>query len=900
MPIGGIGTGSIWLNGRGQLGVWQIFNNFTEARIPDSFLAVRVRDAAGATVTRVLQTEAEGSLKPVESLEFEGGYPIARLKFRDASLPVDVLLEATNPMIPLDAASSSIPCAIFRLTVANPGQAAVEVAVLGTLQNAVGSEGAVGIKGMRLAKYGGNRNRIVREERLLAVAMDKSPDPMASGAVKVRDAAGKQVAGPQLLWLAGLPTFAAAAIEPLARVAAEGGVVLADGAGKAFFEALAILRAEERDFAKVATVFEDFERETYEGWTITGTAFGKGPSHGTEANQQQVSGFVGRGLVNTFQGGDGAQGTATSKAFTIQRRYIGFLIGGGSHPGQTCINLLVDGKVARTTTGKNREALEPASWDVDDLKGKEATIQIVDRRTDAWGHINIDQIVFSDVPPEPLLARGTAIEAVAKALGIAFTGADPATLPAGGGGVPAADAPAEMKSAIGQWRVSGYTRLAGFRAAGGYRALVTTADGAPLIIEGPLGKGRIVLALAPGLPWSCGSALLAATRGEPLKAGERLVPGNPGWGTMALAALNAEGVALPAWKSADELEAVGSASADRLRRSPAQNNRSAEADPTRHAAKQGCCSILDAADARRVAAVLGIPIYVLNFQEDFGRIIEYFVAEYNQGRTPNPCVRCNDWLKFGKLAKYAEAVGADFVASGHYARMATDPTTGRPLLMRGKDHHKDQSYVLFGMNPEVARHTLLPIGDYEKHEVRAMAEELRLPVYNKPDSQEICFVPDQDYAALVRRRSAESFAPGEIVDASGVVVGRHEGHQHFTIGQRRGVGVAFGRPIYVTDIDVARNRVMVGEREALLKRSLVARQVNWLSDRVAAAGGSMRCQAKIRYNHAPQAATVKITGADEFVIHFDEPQSAITPGQAAVVYDGEALLGGGWIERGDA
>src|SRR5712672_998507 len=174
--------------------------------------------------------------------------------------------------------------------------------------------------------------------------------------------------------------------------------------------------------------------------------------------------------------------------------------------------------------------------------------------------------------------------------------------------------------------------------------------------------------------------------------------------------------------------------------------------------KQGCCSVLDAADARRVAGMLNIPFYVLNFQEDFGRVIDYFVDEYNRGRTPNPCVRCNDWLKFGKLAKYAQAVGADYVASGHYARIGIDPLTGQKCLMRGLDHRKDQSYVLFGMNKATMEHTLLPIGNYEKHEVRKIAQEMKLPVFNKPDSQEICFVPNQDYAGLVQRRSPKPFA----------------------------------------------------------------------------------------------------------------------------------------------
>src|SRR3954447_26723946 len=313
--------------------------------------------------------------------------------------------------------------------------------------------------------------------------------------------------------------------------------------------------------------------------------------------------------------------------------------------------------------------------------------------------------------------------------------------------------------------------------------------------------------------------------------------------------------------------------------------------------KQGCCSVLDAADARRVAGMLDVPFYVLNFQDDFGRVIDYFVDEHNRGRTPTPCVRCNDWLKFGKLAKYAEAIGADYVASGHYARVGADPATGQRTLMRGLDHKKDQSYVLFGMPRATVEHTLLPIGDFEKHDVRRLAEEMKLPVFNKPDSQEICFVPNQDYAGLVKRRTPETFRAGDLVTPEGKVVGRHEGHQHFTIGQRKGVGVAFGYPIYVVDIDPAENRVVLGEKDALMKRSLVAHQVNLLSDRLAAAGPEgLRCGAKIRYNHQPQPARVFVTGADEIRVTFDEPQSAVTPGQAVVVFDGDVVLGGGWID----
>ncbi|HEX8910859.1 MAG TPA: tRNA 2-thiouridine(34) synthase MnmA [Humisphaera sp.] len=321
-------------------------------------------------------------------------------------------------------------------------------------------------------------------------------------------------------------------------------------------------------------------------------------------------------------------------------------------------------------------------------------------------------------------------------------------------------------------------------------------------------------------------------------------------------------------------------------------------EPAKH--KQGCCSVLDAADARRVAGLLGVPFYVLNFEQDFGRVINYFVDEYNRGRTPNPCVRCNDWLKFGKLHQYAKAVGADYVASGHYARIEHDAATGDARLLRGRDHRKDQSYVLFGITPEALRHTLLPIGGYEKHEVRALAEEFKLPVFNKPDSQEICFVPDQDYAGLVRRRTPEAVRPGEFVTADGAVVGKHEGHQHFTIGQRKGVGVAFGKPIYVVDIDPADNRVTLGDKADLARTSLAASQLNLLDPRLSPGGPPVRCAAKIRYNHDPVPGEARVTAEGLLRVTFDEPQHAVTPGQAVVLYDGEAVLGGGWIDEATA
>jgi tRNA-specific 2-thiouridylase len=306
---------------------------------------------------------------------------------------------------------------------------------------------------------------------------------------------------------------------------------------------------------------------------------------------------------------------------------------------------------------------------------------------------------------------------------------------------------------------------------------------------------------------------------------------------------------------------------------------------------QGCCSINDAKDAQLVAAKLDIPFYVLNFKRDFGRIIDYFVDEYNAGRTPNPCVRCNDWLKFGKLADYARSIDADCVATGHYARIET--IGGRPALLRGIDESKDQSYVLFGQSLPRLDRMMLPLGGYTKPQIRQMAREMDLPVFDKPDSQEICFVPDMDYAGVIRRHRPEAMARGEIRDESGQVLGEHEGHQQFTIGQRRGLGVARGLPLYVIHKDAASNTVTVGPRERLQQTRLTAGDVNWFIDPPTEA--PIGCTAKIRYNSPPSAAVVQATGEGELTVTFDEPQFAIAPGQAVVCYDGPRVLGGGWI-----
>lgn len=335
---------------------------------------------------------------------------------------------------------------------------------------------------------------------------------------------------------------------------------------------------------------------------------------------------------------------------------------------------------------------------------------------------------------------------------------------------------------------------------------------------------------------------------------------------------------------------------------------------------RGCCSAEDATDARIVAGKLGIPFYALNFEKDFSKLIDRFADEYAAGRTPNPCVLCNSWLKFGKLRNYADAVGAEYIATGHYARLDwREDRAGmaRPILRTARHSEKDQSYFLFGVSPRMLRRTLFPLGDLTKEQVRVHARRLGLAVHDKAESQDICFVPDRDYATVVRARRPEAFVPGEIRHVDGRVLGRHDGLPQFTVGQRRGVRVAEGAPIYVTGLDTATGTLTVGPRESALTGALRASGVLWLIDRPT---GPLRAQVRVRYNHAAAPATVtidagdgdrsNISGAagkgatdsdsarsvDTVTVRFDEPQWAVAPGQAAVFYDGEIVLGGGWID----
>jgi tRNA-uridine 2-sulfurtransferase len=313
-----------------------------------------------------------------------------------------------------------------------------------------------------------------------------------------------------------------------------------------------------------------------------------------------------------------------------------------------------------------------------------------------------------------------------------------------------------------------------------------------------------------------------------------------------------------------------------------------------------CCSIDDVYDARRVAETLGIPYYVVNHEERFERdVVRPFVEEYLAGRTPIPCSLCNNHLKFDQLLIVAQQIGADKIATGHYAQVIFDEKLNRWLLKRPADKSKDQTYFLFGLTQEQLSRTLFPLGGMTKPEVRDLARRHSLDIAEKPDSQEICFVPGGDYkrfleAYLSEQGNSPTEIAGEMVTTDGQVIGEHAGVHNFTVGQRKGLGVATGSPLYVIQIKNDTRQVVVGKDEELYSRTLRARRVNLIS--TAALREPMRVDVKIRHRHQPAAAMIESRGQDEILVTFDQPQRALTPGQGAVFYDGDIVVGGGWIE----
>jgi len=307
-----------------------------------------------------------------------------------------------------------------------------------------------------------------------------------------------------------------------------------------------------------------------------------------------------------------------------------------------------------------------------------------------------------------------------------------------------------------------------------------------------------------------------------------------------------------------------------------------------------CCGVQAVEDARAVCAQLDIPFYCINRADKFAvEIIDYFCAEYNCGRTPNPCVVCNHRIKFPELLKKADEVGAEYIATGHFARITA--SDGRYSLLQGVDRSKEQSYFLFGLNQSTLSRIIFPLGEMRKEEVRRLAERLELKVHNKPESQEICFVPDNRYPEFLRQWAPQDIVPGDILDKQGRKIGCHKGIQFYTIGQRRGAGVALGKPLYVIDIDAETNTIVMGDNEDLLKKRMRVGNLMWIEQ--ITDQHQLKATVKVRYNHPEAPATIVLAKDNSAEIIFDKPERAITPGQAAVFYRDEVVLGGGWIEK---
>ena len=310
---------------------------------------------------------------------------------------------------------------------------------------------------------------------------------------------------------------------------------------------------------------------------------------------------------------------------------------------------------------------------------------------------------------------------------------------------------------------------------------------------------------------------------------------------------------------------------------------------------KSCCGMKAKEDANHVVCFLLIEHYVINMKDVFQKeVITNFIGEYTQGRTPNPCIRCNQHIKFKALLEKAEKLGAEYLATGHHVRIGFDKGKDQYRLLKGKDSNKDQSYFLYSMTQKQLQKTLFPVGDFTKKEVRAFARELDLPVAERVESQEVCFIPDDNYVGFLKEAQPEAFRPGPIVDEGGKVLGEHPGIFHFTIGQRRGMGIAAESPLYVLEIRPEDNTIVAGKNESLYRKKLLAFQIHWITP--SNTSGTVSVKARIRYRHSEAPAKLTDVSSDPVMVEFEEPQRAITPGQAVVFYDGEIVLGGGIIQ----
>lgn len=514
MPIGGLGSGTVWLNGKGVFNFWHLpeQTNDNEDPAPGSWFAVRAQAAGAEPVVRVLQTAGRPGMTPFPALDYEGGYPIARLRFRDPAFPAQATLECFNPMIPGDAADSSLPCVVVRITARNPGKEPLRVQALGSLRNLLRST----LPGGREV-WGGNRGAALAGAGIAGVALAREGAAAIEGLLDVQDAQRATLPGPNLLLAAHLtgagdpghaPEHEAALLEAMGVLARQGGGMVVNRLTPAFLARVSAAKAAQAAEERAWQVIADFEGDDFAGWTATGKAFGSGPYAGTAPYQSPVAGYRGNALANSrASGSDSPTGELLSPPFTIARRYLGLLVGGGNQAG-VGVHLLVDGKPVRSAQGRMDETLRPVVWDLAELQGRQARLSLIDQETGGYGHILADHIVAGDADPTPMLGRAAALT-VCDRLPVSAVGD-------GGAGGAAVVEPGDQLRGLSPWRAPARARLSAAAFPG--CAVLATADGEPAVLAGRFGAATLVLVAAEGIPADWTRRLLAIAWGRPIPA----------------------------------------------------------------------------------------------------------------------------------------------------------------------------------------------------------------------------------------------------------------------------------------------------------------------------------------------------------------------------------------------